>query len=53
MFDCGEVELAAHECAKGTKVFEVSYGTKYVEVMLASLATERLARRVCSISARR
>ena len=52
MFDCGEAELAAHECAKGTKVFEVNYGTD-VEVVLASLATERLARRAYGISARR
>ena len=53
MFDCGEVELAARECAKGTKVFAVNYGTKYVEVILASLATERLAKRAYYISARR
>ena len=52
MFDCGEAELAAHECAKGTKVFEVNYGTD-VEVILASLATERLAKRAYCISARR
>ena len=53
MFDCGEVELAARECAKGTKVFEVNYGTKYVEVILASLATERLSDSAFSASARR
>ena len=53
MFDCGEAELAARECAKGTKVFEVHYGTKYVEVILASLATKRLSDRAFSASARR
>ena len=53
MFDCGEAELAARECAKGTKVFAVNYVTKYVEVILASLATERLARRAYGISDRR
>ena len=53
MFDCCEAELAARESAAGTKVFEVNYGTKYVEVILASLATERLAKRAYYISARR
>ena len=46
-------ELAVRECATGMKVFEACYSKKCVEVILASLATERLARRVCSISARR
>ena len=47
-----KAELAAHECAKGTKVFEVNYGTD-VEVILASLATKRLSDRAFSASARR
>ena len=48
-----EAELAARESAAGTMAFEVSYGEKCVEAVLASLATERLARRAYSISARR
>ena len=48
-----KAELAARECAKGTMAFEVNYGEKCVEVVLASLATERLAKRAYSISARR
>ena len=52
MFDCCEAELAARESAAGTKVFEVNYGTD-VEVILASLATKRLAKRAYYISARR
>ncbi len=47
-----KAELAAHECAKGTKVFEVNYGTD-VEVELAYIATKRLAKRAYYISARR
>ena len=35
------------------RIFEVSYGEKCVEAVLASLATERLARRAYSISTRR
>ena len=48
-----EAELAPRRCANGTMAFEVNYGEKCVEVMLASLATERLARRAYGISARR
>ena len=48
-----EAEFAPRRCANGTMAFEVNYGEKCVEVMLASLATERLARRAYSISARR
>ncbi len=48
-----EAELAPRRCANGTMAFEVSYGEKCVEAVLASLATERLARRAYGISARR
>ena len=48
-----EAEFAPRRCATGTMAFEVSYGTKYVEAVLISIATERLARRAYSISARR
>ena len=48
-----EAEFAARESAAGTMAFEVSYGEKCVEAVLASLATERLARRAYSISVRR
>ena len=47
-----KAELAAHECAKGTKVFEVNYGTD-VEVELAYIATKRLSDSAFSASARR
>ena len=46
-------DLVAHECATGTMAFEVNYDGKCVEAVLASLATERLARRAYSISTRR
>ena len=48
-----KAEFAARECTTGTMSFEVNYGEKCVEAVLASLATERLARRVYSISVRR
>ena len=48
-----KAELAARECAKGTMAFEVNYGEKCVEVVLASLATERLAAQAYGISSRR
>ena len=38
-----KAELAKHETAAGTMVFEVNYGTKSVEVSLASAAHSRLA----------
>ena len=47
-----KAEFAARECTTGTMSFEVNYGEKCVEAVLASLATERLARRAYSISAR-
>ena len=50
---CKARGLSARESAAGTMAFEVSYGEKCVEAVLASLATERLARRAYSISARR
>ena len=48
-----KAEFAARECTTGTMSFEVNYGEKCVEAVLASLATERLARRAYSISVRR
>ena len=48
-----KAELASRESAAGTMAFEVSYGEKCVEAVLASLATECLARRAYSISVRR
>ena len=48
-----KAEFAARECTTGTMSFEVNYGEKCVEAVLASLATERLARRAYSISTRR
>ena len=48
-----KAEFAAYGCDTGTMAFEVNYGEKCVEVILASLATERLARRAYSISVRR
>ena len=48
-----EAELAARECANGMMVFEVNYDAKYIEAVLDFKATERLAARAYSISARR
>ena len=48
-----KAELAARRCANGTMAFEVNYGEKCVEAVLASLATERLAKRAYGISAHR
>ena len=48
-----EAEFAPRRCATGTMVFEVNYGEKCVEAVLASLATERLAKRAYGISAHR
>ena len=48
-----KAEFAPRGCAKGTMAFEVNYGAKYVEVVLASIATERLAKRAYNIAARR
>ena len=48
-----KAEFAARECDTGTMAFEVNYGEKCVEVILVSLATERLAKRAYYISARR
>ena len=48
-----KAEFAARECDTGTMAFEVNYGEKCVEVILVSLATERLAKRAYYISAGR
>ena len=48
-----EAKFAPRKCATGTMAFEVNYDAKYIEAVLVSRATECLAKRAYSISARR